>query len=54
LVAIKPKDLNRITKIGKGHICLREEKVSIEKKDFFKSDSRPSCSEKNEDVMLIS
>jgi hypothetical protein len=30
LGAIKPKVLNRIAKIGYGHLCLREENISFD------------------------
>jgi hypothetical protein len=32
LEAIKPKGINRIAKIGYGHLCLREEDLSFIKK----------------------
>ena len=32
LGASKPKGLNMITKIGKGYLCLREEKLSLNNK----------------------
>jgi hypothetical protein len=35
LGAIKPKGLNRIAKIGYGHLCMRVENLSFDKKIYI-------------------
>jgi hypothetical protein len=37
LEVIKPKGINRIAKIGYGHLCLREENLSFDKITLFKN-----------------